>query len=172
MDDCCSIIFRASKKGRFLVYFILMSSFSLCRVGQPCEKVGCGPLQLTHSAAFSKLHSSLQCFFSPQFEKPPWCSGYATHLVNQGSQVLQSVGWKNKPRSLLHMTLAVGETLNPNQPTNLTTVCTYFFPVSWYIYFHDGRKTGNCNIVEDLIRIPLRSQIYMLLLFSLAIVKT
>ena len=35
--------------------------------------------------------------------------------------------------------------------------------------FHGPLKTGNCNIVEDLVRIPLRSQIYMLLLFSLAI---
>ena len=30
---------------------------------------------------------------------------------------LQSVGWDYKPRSRLHMTLAVGGTLNPNQPT-------------------------------------------------------
>ena len=118
MDDCCSTIFRASMKDRFLVHFILRSSFSLCQVGQSCKKVGCGPLQLTHFAAFSKLRSSLQCFSSPQFEKPSWCSGYATRLVNQGSQVLQSVGWDYKPRSRLHMTLAVGETLNPNQPTS------------------------------------------------------
>ena len=129
------------------------------------KKVGCGPLQLTHFAAFSKLRSSLQCFSSPQFEKPSLCCGYATRLVNQGSQVLQSVGWVYKPRSRLHMTLTVGETLNPNQPTSPQFAHTF----SWYIYFHDGQKTGNCNIVEDLVRIPLRSQIYMLLLFSLAI---
>ena len=120
------------------------------------KKVGCRPLQLTHFAFFSKLRSSLQCFSSPQFEKPSWCSGYATRLVNQGLQVLQSVGWDYKPRSRLHMTLAVGKTLNPNQPTSPQFAHTF----SWYIYFHDGRKTGNCNIVEDLVRIPL-SQIYI-----------
>ena len=32
--------------------------------------------------------------------------------------LLQSVGWDYKPSSRLHMTLAVGGTLNPNQPTN------------------------------------------------------
>ena len=32
--------------------------------------------------------------------------------------LVQSVGWDYKPRSHLHMTLAVGGTLNPNQPTN------------------------------------------------------
>ena len=32
--------------------------------------------------------------------------------------LLQSVGWDYKPRSRLHTTLAVGGTLNPNQPTN------------------------------------------------------
>ena len=126
LDNCCSTIFLASKKGRFLVYFILRSSFSLCQVGQSCEKFRCGPLQLTHFAAFSKMRSPLQCFSSPQFEKPSWCSGYATRLVNQGSQVLQSIGWDYKPRSHLHRTLAVGETLKP-QSTNLSTVCTHTF---------------------------------------------
>ena len=33
-------------------------------------------------------------------------------------RLLQSVGWDYKPKSHLHMTRAVGGTLNPNQPTN------------------------------------------------------
>ena len=51
-------------------------------------------------------------------QKPPWCSGYVIRLVNQGRRfdpgLLQSVGWDYKPRSRLHMTLAVGRKLNPN----------------------------------------------------------
>ena len=34
--------------------------------------------------------------------------------------LLQSVGWDYKPRSRLHMTLAVGGTLNPNQTAKPT----------------------------------------------------
>ena len=41
-----------------------------------------------------------------------------------------SVGWDYKPRSRLHMTLAVGGTLNPNQPTP-----TDAFVVTLYVGF-------------------------------------
>ena len=45
---------------------------------------------------------------------------YVSRLLNQGSHILsgllQSVGWDYKPRSRHHMALAVGGTLNHNQP--------------------------------------------------------
>ena len=41
--------------------------------------------------------------------------------------LLQSVGWDYKPRPHLHMTLAVGLMLNPNQPTII------FKHVYWYM---------------------------------------
>ena len=40
--------------------------------------------------------------------------------------LLQSVGWDYKPRSRLQMTLVVGGTLNPNQPTNTLCVNSLF----------------------------------------------
>ena len=46
--------------------------------------------------------------------------GFYLHLIKRltpNPGLLQSVGWDYKPRSRLHMTLAVGGTLNPNQPT-------------------------------------------------------
>ena len=52
-------------------------------------------------------------------KKPPWCSGNVTRLGRRFDPgLLQSVGWDYKPRSCLHMTLAVGGMLNPNQSIN------------------------------------------------------
>ena len=58
--------------------------------------------------------------------------------------LLQSVGWDYKPRSRLHMTLAVGGTLNPNE-TNKQNIssyskCQFLFKISVSI-----RNINNLN---------------------------
>ena len=60
----------------------------------------------------------LSCILAHLIEKPPWRSGYVIRLVIQGSQVRSRASWSSpsdwdyKPRPRLHMTLAVGRSLN------------------------------------------------------------
>ena len=73
-------------------------------------------MKLCHRIEFTRAHCS-----ATQLEASvvQWLCHSPCKLGVAGSipGFFQSVGWDYKPRSRLHMTLAVGGTLNPNQPT-------------------------------------------------------
>ena len=61
--------------------------------------------------------------------------------------LLQPVGWDYKPKSRLHMTLAVGGTLNTNQPT-FSSICSLLLKdLSIYFYCCVLTLSSRCSQV-------------------------